>query len=174
MGDPEVGDERDPVGEQDVLGLDVAVDQAVVVRMAQRARHLPGKPQRLVQRQLTLACEAGTQRFPLDVGHHIEEVVAGRAGVEERNDVRMIQPGRDLDLAQESILADGRHQRRFHQLDGDEPIVFDVLGEVDSRHPAAADFADHAIAAKHRRCHWSGLKGIGWQVGAPGVSLALR
>ena len=77
--DAEVGDQRDAVGEEDVLRLDVAVDETVLMRVAQRARDLAGEPQRFIQRQLPFACEAGAQRFPFDVGHHIEEVLAGRA-----------------------------------------------------------------------------------------------
>ena len=79
MCDAEVGDQRDAVGEEDVLRLDVAVDETVLMRVAQCARDLTGEPHRFIQRQLTFAGEAGAQRFPFDVGHHIEEVLAGRA-----------------------------------------------------------------------------------------------
>ena len=46
--DAEVGDERLPVAEQDVLGLDVAMDDAVPVRVVERERDLARDPERVV------------------------------------------------------------------------------------------------------------------------------
>ena len=49
-GDPEVRDEGLPLAEQDVLGLDVAVDDVVSVRGVQGARHHLGNPHRFFDR----------------------------------------------------------------------------------------------------------------------------
>ena len=57
-GDTEVGDERAPVLQQDVLGLDVAVDHALAVRVVQRTRHLPRETHGVADRELSLALEA--------------------------------------------------------------------------------------------------------------------
>ena len=76
----------------------------------------------------------------------------------------MIETRCDLDLAQEPVLADRGDQRLLHQLDGDVAIVFDVLRKIDRRHPAAADFAKDAVAAKDGRGRQHCLKGIGLQV----------
>jgi len=45
-------------GEQDVLGLDVAVDDAVVVSVTQRVRHVRRDEQRLSKRHPRLAEQA--------------------------------------------------------------------------------------------------------------------
>ena len=47
-----------PSSEQDVLGLDVAVHEVLLMRVRERARDLARQPQRLVQRQLRLAARA--------------------------------------------------------------------------------------------------------------------
>ena len=57
-GDAEVSNQGEPVREQDVLGLDVAMDDAALVRVAERARHLARQPKRFLERQLSLAFEA--------------------------------------------------------------------------------------------------------------------
>jgi hypothetical protein len=55
--DPEVGDHRLAVVQQDVLRLEVAVDHPVPVRVVHRARDGHGKPHRLVDGELALALE---------------------------------------------------------------------------------------------------------------------
>ena len=56
-GDAEVS--HDGVGplEQDVLGLDVAMDDAMLVRVAERVGHLTSDPQGIVERELLLAAQ---------------------------------------------------------------------------------------------------------------------
>src|SRR5687767_8801919 len=49
-GDAEIRDDRVPFLEQNVLGLDVAVDETLAGRVVQRARDFTGDPERIVQR----------------------------------------------------------------------------------------------------------------------------
>ena len=55
-----------PSHDQDVLGLDVAVHQVLLVGVAERGGDLAGQPQRIVERQLRLAPQPGPQRLALD------------------------------------------------------------------------------------------------------------
>ncbi len=146
--DAEVGHQRRAVVQQDVLRLDVAVHHPVPVRVVQRARHLVGDPDRVGHRQLLLAGEPVAQRLALDERHDVEQVAVGLARVEQRQDVRVLQVGRELDLGQEPLGADHRRELGPQHLERHPPVVADVLGQVDGRHAAGADLALEAIAVR--------------------------
>ena len=82
------------------------MDDAEGVRIRQRIRNLTGDRDRVVDRELALALQPTAQRLALDEGHHIVEQTMRVAGVEHRQDVRMIQPRGNLDLALEAIAVD--------------------------------------------------------------------
>ena len=103
--DAEVGDDRMPAFEQDVLRLDVPVDHAAAVRVAQGIRHLPRDGQGVVQRELLLAVHAGAQGLALHQRHHVEEPSARLAGIVQRQDMWMPQVRGGLDLALEPLAA---------------------------------------------------------------------
>ena len=52
--DAEVGEHRHALVQQDVLGLDVAMDDAETVRMPERGGDLTADPHRLIDRKLSL------------------------------------------------------------------------------------------------------------------------
>ena len=110
-GDAEVGHQRVPAAEQDVLRLDVAMDDALPVGVGQRVGDLARDLQRVLHRELGLARQAVPQRLALDVGHDVVEEAVGLARVVQRQDVGMAQVGRDLDLAQEPLGAERRPAR---------------------------------------------------------------
>jgi len=129
-----------------VLRLDVAVDHPVPVGIVQRARHLLGDPDRLRHRELLLAGEPVAQGLPFDIGHDVEEGAVRLAGVEQGQDVGMLQIGRELDLGQEPLGPDHGGELGAEDLQGHPPGVADVLGQVDGGHSAGADFALQAVA----------------------------
>ncbi len=53
----------------------------------------------------------------------------------------MLQPGGDLDLAQEALSPQRRCQLGTEQLDGDGAPMLQVLGEIDRRHPPAPELS---------------------------------
>ena len=116
--DAEVGDHRLALVQQDVLRLDVAVDHALGVGVMQRGGDLPDEAERLIDRELPLAGEPLAQRVARDEGHDVVEQVAiarGRGhqpGIVERQDVRMVEPGGDPDLAGESVGAEQASRAR--------------------------------------------------------------
>ena len=144
--DPEIGHQRLPVVQQDVLGLDVAVNDAVPVRVVERARDLARDPHRLVDRQLLLAVEPVAERLALDVRHDVVQEAVGGAGIEQREDVRVLQVRRGADLGQESLGADHRGELGPQHLDRDLAVVAKIVGEVDGRHAAGPELPKDAVA----------------------------
>ena len=96
LADAEVGDERVPVVQQDVLGLDVAVHHAVPVRVVERVGHLARDAHGVRDRELP-SRDAGDRAAtrPRTHGHHVVQEPAGLARVEQRQDVRVIEPRRE-------------------------------------------------------------------------------
>ncbi len=150
--------------EHDILGLDVAVDHALAVRVAQRGGDFPRDAQSLGERQPRLAGEPAPQRLSLNVRHDVVEKSVGRAGVDQGEDAGVIQPGCDRDLALETLELDARGEMRMENLDGDRTAVLQVPGQIDGRHAAAADLplqvipvAERGLQAILHREHGSGV-----------------
>jgi hypothetical protein len=137
--DAEVGYARMTAREHDVLGLDVAVDDVVAVRVRERIGDLARDLERVIDRQLLLACEPVSQRTALDVRHDVVEEAVRFARIVERQDVRVIETGRDLDLAQEPVRPEHGREIRLEDLDGDRATVLQILGEPDGGHAAASE-----------------------------------
>src|SRR5437588_3693325 len=67
-----------------------------------------------------------------------------------REDVGMIERGRDLDLAQEALGAERYAEIGSQHLHGDLAVVFQVFGEMDGGHPPLAQRALQAVAVGQR------------------------
>lgn len=148
--DAEVGHQRGALVQHDVLGLDVAVHQPAPVCVVERPDHLPRDLERLGDGEPPFRLEAVAQRGPLDEGHHVVDHPRGLAGVVQGQDVRVGQRGGDLDLVQEPRGPDPLGQLRAERLEGDGPVVPDVLGQEDDGHPPRAEPALDAVAVGQR------------------------
>ena len=58
----------------------------------------------------------------------------------------MLEPGGEADLALETLGAEGGGELAEEHLEGDGPVVADVMGQVDGGHPAAAELALDGVA----------------------------
>ena len=132
--------------EQDVLGLDVAVDHAVLVGVLQRVGHLAGDAHRVLDGQLLLARQPVAQRLALDVGHDVEDQPVGLARVEQREDVRVLEVGGGLDLGQEPLGAEDGGQLGAQDLERDLAVVPHVVRQVHRGHAAGAQLALDDVA----------------------------
>ena len=147
-GDAEVGDDGSPAREQDVLRLDVAVHHAVRMSVAQRTRDLVEDLERVVDRQPDLAVESVSQGLAIDARHHVVQQAIRFARVVQRENVGMLQMGGDVDLLEEPFGPERRRQVGAKQLEGHQPPMLEVLGEVDCGHPAAPELAVDGVAAR--------------------------
>ena len=136
--DAEVGHQGVPTMQQDVLRFDVAVDHAVLVGVLQRVGDFPRDLDGGVHGELLLAVQPIAQGFALDEGHHVEQEGIGDPGIEQRQDVRVLQVRGGLDLAQKPLGPDDRGQFRAQHLDRDLAMVLQILGEKDGGHAARA------------------------------------
>ena len=114
---------------------------AVPVRVVQRVCHGSGDAHRLVHGELMLAVDPVPERLALDVRHHVEQEAVRLAGVEEREDVGVLQVGRRLDLGDEPLAADHCRELGLEDLERHAALVSDVLGQVDRGHAALTDLA---------------------------------
>ena len=136
--------------EEDVLRLDVAVDHAVPVREGQCVQHLAQDSRGIGHGERTLAREPRAHRLAAHEGHHVIEDALGRAGRDDRHDVRVLQPSDQLDLAPEPVGAHARGGFGREDLDHDIAIERQVARDEDPGHPTAAQLALEAESVAER------------------------
>ncbi len=134
--------------EEDVLGLEVAVDDARGVGGGERAADLRGDAQRARHVERALALDHHAELNALEVLHDEVHGAVGRgAGVGDVDDVRVADLGGGARLAPEPLDQVGHPAvARVQHLDRDPLADLDVLGEVDLAHPALADQLVDAVA----------------------------
>ena len=151
--DPEVRHLHDSLGvDDDVVRLDVAVDDAVAVRVAERREDLPRIRDRDGHRAQAARADELLERPALDVLHDDEVGAVELAAVEDRDDIRVREPRGMRRLAPEALdeLLVVRVPRVQH-LDRDSAAELLVLGEVDVGHAAAAELARDAVTPREER-----------------------
>ena len=144
--DAEVGHQRLPLVEQDVLGLDVAVDHVLAVCIIECTRHFARDADGVGDRQLPFTFQARAQRFAGDQRHHVVQQPVGLAAVEQRQNVRMLQAGGGADLGEKSFAAERRAQVGMQHFDRDITIVLEVVREIHGGHAAGAELAGDSVA----------------------------
>ena len=136
------------VGDHHVGGLEVAMDNALVVSSGERIGECAGNLENLLHRQAASADDA-VERLALDQFHGEEVDVAGLFDGIDGNDVGMIErsysAGFTLKTSQAVLIL--RHGRREH-LDGNVTAEAGVAGAKDLAHPACSDRAEDLVLAE--------------------------
>ena len=127
--------------DDDVVGLEVAVNDAERVRTVQGAGGLPEEARGLLDAQALHALEAPPERLSLQQLHHeVRLPLVGHPEVEHLHCVRRLQLGGDLRLGREpSLRVLLLRGRELQELDGDARVERDVPRTPDLAHAALAD-----------------------------------
>ena len=148
-GDPEVGDLHPALaGHEDVAGLDVAMDEASVVRGADGARRLGDEARGSPRRERAAPPDDGGEVLALDQLHDDERPDRVGAEVVHRDDARMVQRRRGLGLVPEALDEVGVGAVLGPEdLDRDVALELVVAGPVDGRHAALSEQLDQPVPA---------------------------
>jgi hypothetical protein len=144
--DSEVRNQGVLTGEEDVVGLDVAMDEVSLVCIAQRVGDFTKYPHRGVGRKGTVPGDPPGQGFSFDEGHHVVEEPVRLTRVVDGQNVWVLQPGGDLDLAREALWPHRGGEFRAKDLDRDLTVMLEILREIHRGHPAGTEFAIDPIA----------------------------
>ena len=129
----------------------------MLVRVLQGVRRLTRDLDGILERELGLARQPVAQRFPVDERHREPEdrrpaAVAGDiARVVDREDVGVLQPRGQADLALEALGAERGGELGMQHLERDGPVVLEVADEIHRGHAAAPELALERVAVAQRR-----------------------
>ena len=132
-------------GDHDVLGLEVAVDDAVVVQVGERVGDGDGQRDGGLAGQAALSAETVAQQLAVDVLHgEVEAALLAR--LEDLDDGGVVQALADLFLALEALVED--HVARVLQmrhLERDRVAVLEIARPEDGGHAATRDDVEHLV-----------------------------
>ncbi len=133
------------MGDHDVGGFEVAMDDALFVRGGERVGDSLGDFDDLRGRKATGVREA-VERLAFDEFHGEEVDAFGFFDREDGDDVRMIERGDGTGFALEAseAIGVGRGVGR-ENFEGDVPLEFYVGGAIDLAHAAGAEGADDVV-----------------------------
>ena len=149
------------LGDEDVRGLDVTVDEALLVRRVERLGDLGEEVDGSLRIERTAFGDDLGEVGALDVAHGEEEDAVVLACLVDRDDVRVVERCRDPRLAQEALAeANVRGEFRSDDLEchlAAEPLL---VGAVDRTHPAAPDEGLDPVAGDRRSGRQRGARDI--------------
>src|SRR5687767_2935356 len=134
-----------PVLEQNVGRLDVAMDDAMLMRVRERVGHLAYDSHRIPDGKFALALEPALERFARDERHDVVEQSVLEAGSDYRKDVWMLKVRRDLGLALETSRSYLAGDIRRQDLDDHLPMQRVVDRQEEPAHPAARELPLYGI-----------------------------
>ena len=134
-------------GDLDVVRLDVAVDDAVLVDVFEGLADFLEHVERLVERELAQLADALGERLAVHVLHDDAGLALALDEVVERGDVRVLEARLDARLVEEALDGAEAVARVRQRLDRHHAVDLRVDGPIHLSHPALAEVIDHAVFA---------------------------
>ncbi len=135
-------------GDEDVLGLEIAVDDADAVRRVERLEHGEGGGHDGVDLEAADAAQRRADRLAVEVLHHQVGPHLAHARLEDLDHVGVVDAVERLRLLEEALRDVGvLGQLGVEELDGHRPARLHVLRAEHVPHPAAADALGEAVFA---------------------------
>jgi hypothetical protein len=131
--------------DENILGLDVAMNDSLRMRVSQCIRNFAQNFRRLLNRQLPLSIQQRAKIFAADERHRVIEERPLRSSGEKWNDVRMLQSRGELNLTAESIGVDSRSEvgrKNFHY---DLSLELSLGRYKYTRHPCPTELTLDAV-----------------------------
>ena len=122
------------------------MDNSLAVSVVEGIDDLSQDANRFTDGKLALALQFVSQGLALDIWHHEVEKTGSFTRVVQGKDVRVGQPGDDLDLPVEPLGPDRTGDARLEHLDGDPAIMLEVVREEDEGHRARSELALDRVA----------------------------
>src|SRR5690349_15897085 len=136
--------------EQDILRFEVAMNDAVRVRVVERIRDRAADTYGFVDRELLLALQLVPETLAFDERRYVEQQAIGGARVEQRQQIGVLQTCCNADLTQKPLDTKYGTEIVIENLERDFAVVTEVACEVDSRHPPGADFTLDGVPVGQR------------------------
>ena len=141
----EVGQQRVPILQQDVLRLDVAMDEPARVCLGQRVSDLRQYSNRVANGQLSLSVETLPKGLPRNPGRDVVQQSVFRASGEDGQDVGVLQLRGQRDLALEARGADLTHEIWREHLHDNLAIERSLRGHEEPAHAAGRQLAVYTV-----------------------------
>ena len=148
LGQTEIGDQDlPPPVDENVLRLEIAMDDALIMRRLQPLADLPEDVDDARQRQASFASQQGREVLTIDILHRQELDAAGFAEVVNAQDVFVSDVAGELDLALESI-EDRRMAGEIEadHFQGDVAVELAIAREINLTHTALAEPLHDVVA----------------------------
>ena len=121
------------------------------MRVIQRGGDLPRNGQRAFDTEPVLADERLSQRFAAHVRQDIVEQPVRCPRIDQREDVGMIEPGRDTNFLKKAITSQYGAEFGAQHLERYRPIVLEIGGQVDRCHAPGPEFAFKPVTVGESR-----------------------
>jgi hypothetical protein len=122
------------------------MNDPMLVGVSQRLGRITGDSERLGHGQLPLPRQSGAQGLAFDERHREPEALRGLAGVQNGQDVWVLESCGESNLAKEALRAECGSELGAQNLQGDWSIVAKIVRQIHRGHATAPELALERVA----------------------------